>query len=422
MNTGFLPVFKNLPEQHMFNEWYAKDTSKKVRAVFRNKGMSGQRLGGIVPYGYIKGEGGQLLIDEETAPVVKLIFQLCVEGHGTGKIARMLKEREIPTPGTINFQRTGRTSRYHPDAPCTWREETISGILAQDAYLGQTTNFKYSKPSFKSKKTVLNPPEKRMTFENTHPAIIDPDTWEIVQKNREQRRRPMKHDEIGLFSGLAICSGCGKRLYHCRATSLKHEQESYTCGTYRRYRNQCSAHYIRVVVLEELVLQNLQRVVAYAQEDEEEFVRRVMENKLAVQRTEREQSKRKLEKQKRRITELDAIIQRLYEDNVTGKLTDERFTKLSATYEAEQAELKQSVESLRAIVQASEAQAVNIKSFLKIVKKYTEPAELTPQLLHEFVDKIVVHEANKSSGHRIQRIDVYYNFIGEIDFSPEYCG
>ena len=408
------------PFRNIINEWYAKDTSKKVRAVFRNKGMSGQRLGGIAPYGYVKGENGQLLIDEETAPVVKLIFQLCVEGHGTGKIARMLKEREIPTPGTINFQRTGRTSRYHPDAPCLWREETVSGILRQDAYLGRTTNFKYSKPSFKSKKTVLNPPEKRMTFEDTHPAIIDPDTWEIVQKNREQRRRPMKQDEIGLFSGLAVCSGCGKRLYHCRATSLKHEQESYTCGTYRRYRTQCSAHYIRVVVLEELVLQNLQRVVAYAREDEDEFVRRVIENKLAVQRTEQEQSKRKLEKQKRRITELDAIIQRLYEDNVTGKLTNERFAKLSATYETEQAELKQSVESLSAIVEASEAQAVNIKSFLKIVKKYTEPTELTPQLLHEFVDKIVVHEADKSSGHRIQRIDVHYNFIGEVDFSPEF--
>lgn len=410
------------PFRNIINEWYAKDTSKKVRAVFRNKAMSGQRLGGIAPYGYVKGEDGQLLIDEETAPVVKLIFQLCVEGNGTSKIARMLREREIPTPGTINFQRTGRTSRYHPDAPCLWREETISGILEQDAYLGQTTSYKYSKPSFKSKRIVVNPPEKRMTFENTHPAIIDPDTWEIVQKNRAQRQRPTKYDEIGLFSGLAICSGCGKRLYISRASSMKHEQESYNCGTYRRFRNRCTSHYIRVVVLEELVLQNLQRVVAYAQDDEDEFVKRVMENKLAVQRTEQERSKRKLEKQKRRITELDAIIQRLYEDNVTGKLTDERFTKLSATYEAEQAELKQSIESLSVIVEASEAQAVNIKSFLKIVKKYTEPTELTPQLLHEFVDKIVVHEADKSSGHRVQRIDVHYNFIGEIDFSPEYRG
>jgi len=259
-----------------------------------------------------------------------------------------------------------------------------------------------------------------VTFENTHPAIIDPDTWEIVQKNREQRHRPMRQDEAGLFSGLVVCSDCGKRLYLCRSSTMKHEQENYTCGTYRTYRRQCSPHYIRVVVLEKLVLQNLQRIAAYALEDEDEFVRQVMENKLAVQRTEQEQSKRKLEKQKRRITELDTIIQKLYEDNVSGKLTDERFVKLSATYEAEQTELKQSVESLSAMVGAAETQSVNIRSFLKIVKKYTEPTELTPQLLHEFVDKIVVHEGDKSSGHRVQRIDIHYNFIGEIDFSPEY--
>ena len=408
------------PFRNIMNEWYAKDTSKKVRAVLRNKGMSGQRLGGITPYGYIKDESGQLLLDEETAPVVKLIFQLCVEGNGTGKIARILSERAIPTPATVNFQRFGRTKGYHPDMPCLWASESVSSILAQDTYLGQTTNFKYSRPSFKSKRSIRNPAEKHMTFENTHPAIIDADTWEIVQKNRAQRRRPMRQDEVGLFSGLVICSDCGHRLNLCRTSSMKRAEENYTCGTYRRYRNHCTAHYIRVVVLEELVLQNLQRVVAYARDDEDEFVRRVMENKLTIQRTEQEKSKRKLEKQRRRITELDMIIQRLYEDNVTGKLTDERFSKLSATYEAEQTELKQSVESLSAIVEAAEAQVVNVKSFLKIVKKYTEPTELTPQLLHEFVDKIVVHEADKSSGHRVQRIDVHYNFIGEIDFSPEY--
>ena len=405
----------------MFNEWYAKDTSKKVRAVFRNKGMSGQRLGGLTPYGYIKDENGQLVIDEETAPVVKLIFQLCVEGNGTGKIARILTERQIPTPGTIIFRRTGQTGRYHPDDPYQWRTESIAGILAQDAYLGRTTNFKYCKPSFKSKKFYRNPVDKQITFENTHPAIIDMDTWEIVQKNREQRRRPTKQDEVGLFSGLVFCSGCGTRLHLSRSVSLTHEQESYSCGIYRRYRKTCSCHYIRVVVLEQLVLQNLQRIVAYVKDDENEFVRRVMENKLTLQRSEQEQAKRNLEKQKRRISELDAIIQRLYEDNVIGKLTDERFAKLSAGYEKEQAELTKSVVNLTAIVEAAEAQTINIKSFLKIVKKYTEPTELTPELLHEFVEKIVVHEADKSSGRRIQRIDIHYNFIGEIDFSPEYC-
>ena len=258
-----------------------------------------------------------------------------------------------------------------------------------------------------------------MVFEDTHKAIIDPETWEIVQKARVQRRRPTKMGEMGMFSGLAYCSDCGARLYHCRTASWTHEQECYTCATYRNKKG-CSAHYIRAVVLEQLVLQNLQRVVAYAQEDEDEFVRRIMENKMTLQRTEQEKAKRKLEKQERRYNELDTIIQRLYEDHVVGKLSEERFAKLSEGYEQEQAALKQSIEDLSTIVHAAQTQAVNVQSFLKIVKKYTQPTELTPALLREFVEKIVVHAPDKSSGHRVQRIDGHYNFIGEIDFSPEF--
>ena len=407
------------PFRNIINEWYAKDTSKKIRAVFRNKGMSGQRLAVNAPYGYIKGEDGHLLVDEETAPVVELIFQLCVEGNGPGKIARMLKEREIPTPGTITFQRTGQTSRYFPDDPCRWNPATVLSILEQDAYLGRTTNFKTTKLSYKSKKTVINSPDKWAVFEGTHEAIIDKETWEIVQKSREHRRRPTKMGEMGLFSGLAYCADCGAKLYHHRSITLTKEQESYICSNYQS-RKKCTAHYIRAVVLEQLVLQNLQRVVAYAQEDENEFVRRVMENKTAVQRAEQEQAKRKLEKQERRISELDRIIQQLYEDRVSGALSAERFAKLSGGYEKEQEELKQSAKELQAIVNTIETQAVNVQSFLKIVRKYTAPTELTPALLREFVEKIVVHAPDKSSGHRTQRIDVHYNFIGEIDFSPEY--
>lgn len=405
------------PFRNIINEWYAKDTSKKIRAVFRNKGMSGQRLSTNAPYGYTRKEDGHLLVDEETAPAVKLIFQLCVEGNGPGKIARMLKERGIPTPGTIEFRRTGRTRNYHPDNPCRWTSDTIANILGQDAYLGRTTNFKTTRLSYKSKKTIENTPDKWVVFEGTHEAIIDKDTWDAVQKIREQRRRPTKMGELGMFSGLAYCADCGAKLYHCRTTTWTHEQECYTCANYRT-KKQCSAHYIRAVVLEQLVLQNLQRVVAYAQEDEDEFVRRVMENKAAIQRTEQEQAKRKLEKQERRINELDAIIQRLYEDRVVGTLSAERFAKLSDGYEKEQTVLTQSAEELRSVVTAAEAQTVNINSFLKIVKKYTEPTELTPALLREFVGKIVVHAPDKSSGHRVQRIDVHYNFIGEVDFSP----
>ncbi len=407
------------PFRNIINEWYAKDTSKKVRSVFRNKGMSGQRLAVNPPYGYIKGADGHLVIDEETAPVVELIFQLCVEGNGPSKIARMLKERGIPTPGTIEFRRTGRMRNYHPDDPCGWHQRSVVNILEQDTYLGRTTNFKGTKLSYKSKKRIANPPDKWAIFENTHEAIIDKDTWEIVQKAREQRRRPTKMGEMGMFSGLAYCADCGARLYHCRTTSWTHEQECYTCSSYRT-RKQCSAHYIRAVVLEQLVLQNLQRVVAYAQEDEDEFVRLVMTNKLAAQSAEREQAKRKLEKAEHRINELDAIIRRLYEDHVLGKLNEERFAKMSGDYEQEQAELKQTVSELRPTVESAEEQAVNLQSFLKIVRKYTEPTELTPALLREFVEKIIVHAPDKSTGHRIQRIDIHYNFIGEIDFSPEF--
>lgn len=401
------------------NEWYAKDTSKKIRAVFRNKGLSGQRLASNAPYGYIKGEDGHLVVDEETAPVVELIFQLCAEGNGPGKIARMLKEREIPTPGTIAFRRTGQTSRYYPDAPCRWNPATVLSILGQDAYLGRTTNFKTTKLSYKSKKTIFNPPDKRAVFENTHEAIIDKETWELVQKNREQRRRPTKLGEMGMFSGLAYCADCGAKLYHHRTSSYSKEQENYICANYQT-RRQCTAHYIRAVVLEQLVLQNLQRVVVYAQDDEDAFVRRVIENKTAVQQAEQEQARRRLDKQERRANELDVIIQRLYEDRVAGTLSVERFAKLSDGYEKEQAELKQSIEELREVVATAEAQTVNIQSFMKIVKKYTEPTELTPTLLREFVEKVVVHAPDKSSGHRVQRIDVHYNFIGEIDFSPEF--
>ena len=408
------------PFRNIINEWYAKDTSKKIRDVFRTKGLAGERLGGVAPYGYLIGPEGKLIVDEETAPVVKEIFRLCVEGNGPGKIARILRERKIPTPGTIEFERKGFTRYYRPDNPYKWTTQSISWILDRDTYLGWTTNFKYSKVSYKSKKQVINPPEKRVTFKDTHEAIIDLDTWEIVQKAREQRHRPMRQDNMALFSGVLFCAECGTRLYVFRSSSQGQNGTAYICGHYRG-RKKCTSHYIREVVLKELVLQNLQRVVGYAQLDEAEFANRVMANKLSLQIDEHDKAKKRIAKAERRIKELDTIIQRLYEDSVSGKITDERFIKLSATYEKEQAELEQSVSDLRDILKQAQAEAVNIDSFLQTVRKCTAPSELTPAILHEFVDKIIIHEADKSSGKRRQQIDVHYNFIGEIDLSPEYC-
>ena len=285
--------------------------------------------------------------------------------------------------------------------------------------MGRTSNFKTSRISYKSKKVVNTPPEKWVTFENTHEAIIDVELWNSVQKIRSQRRRPTKMGEMGMFSGLAYCADCGSKLYHCRSGSWSYEQECYTCSAYRTRKN-CSAHYIRAVVLEQLVLQNLQRVIAYVQEDESEFVRLVTRNLNAAQTEELEQAKRLLEKNMRRADELDTIIQRLYEDNISGKLTDDRFKKLSEAYEQEQAALRESIPTLTARVESIDSKAVNLQHFLKLVRKYTQPEKLTPAMLRELVEKVVVYAPDKSSGHRIQRIDVHYTFIGKIDFSPEY--
>ena len=407
------------PFRNIINEWYAKDTSKKIRAVFRAKGLSGKRLSTQTPYGYLKGENGQLIEDTETAPVVRLIFRLAVEGNGPGKIARILREKQIVTPGTLEFQRTGRTSRYNPEFPYQWNESTVVNILEQKDYLGNTYNFKTTKKSYKSKKVIRNPEEKQAVFENTHVALIDQETWDLVQKARQSRRRPTKMGDMGMFSGMVYCADCGNKLHLCRTKSWDRSLDNYVCGTYKRKRGECSAHYIRSTVLETLVLDNLRKVIAYVRDYEDDFVRQVTENKAAEQMQVLSASKRQLEQQARRIAEIDNIIKRLYEDNLNGKLSDSRFSKMSADYEKEQQELESNHAELKKTVDAFVEKALNIKSFLKCVRKYTEPCELTPDILHELVEKIIVYAPDKSSGHRTQQIDIYYNFVGKFPLSQE---
>ena len=407
------------PFRNIINEWYAKDTSKKIRAVFRAKGLSGKRLSTQAPYGYLKGQNGQLIEDTETAPVVRLIFRLAVEGNGPGKIARILREKQIVTPGTLEFQRTGRTSRYNPEFPYQWHESTVVNILEQKDYLGNTYNFKTTKKSYKSKKVIRNPEEKQAVFENTHVALIDQETWDLVQKARQSRRRPTKMGDMGMFSGMVYCADCGNKLHLCRTKSWDRSLDNYVCGTYKRKRGECSAHYIRSTVLETLVLDNLRKVIAYVRDYEDDFVRQVTENKAAEQMQVLSASKRQLEQQARRIAEIDNIIKRLYEDNLNGKLSDSRFSKMSADYEKEQQELESNHAELKKTVDAFVEKALNIKSFLKCVRKYTEPCELTPDILHELVEKIIVYAPDKSSGHRTQQIDIYYNFVGKFPLSQE---
>lgn len=407
------------PFRNIMNEWYAKDTSKKIRAVFQAKGMSGKRLSSKIPYGYLLGEDGKLVKDEETAPVVQMIFQLCAEGNGTGKIARILRERNINTPSTMKFLRTGETQFYRADDPCGWSASTVASLLEHKEYLGHTVNFKTYSKSYKNKRRFFTPEDQQVVFENTHEPIIDKEIWELVQRNRQQRRRPTKSDGIALFSGLLFCSDCGSRLSAQRIEYRGMESKKYVCSKYKNSRggHPCTIHYIREDDLAKLVLENLRKVIAYAQDYEDEFVQLVTDNTLAEQAKQQTSAKRTLAQQTRRIGELDTIIQQLFENMATGVLTTERFAKLSATYEQEQKELEASTAALKDTIQACESQQVNVKSFLKLVRSYTEPEQLTPEILRMFVEKIIVHDSVWTNRHRTQQIDIHYNFVGELDFS-----
>lgn len=405
--------------KNLFNEWMVKDTSKKIKAVFKSKGMSGKPLTSHPPYGYIMGEDGMFAIDEETAPVVKQIYALCLAGNGPGKIARMLTEQNIPTPGTMEYQRTGNTRRYYPDYPCRWSATTVGHILERQEYIGNTVNFKTEQVSYKFKGTVYTP-EREMVFENTHPAIIDKATWERVQELRKQRKRPNRYGEVGLFSGLVFCADCGSVMYQQRYDKPNRKQDCYICGSYKKRTADCTAHFIRTDLLAEGVTANLKAITGFAAKNEERFAKLLQAQTEDGGKKKAAARKREMEATEKRMTEVKAIFKRLYEDTVSGRITDERFAELSADYEQEQTELKERIASLQAEQDKAQESAANAEKFLSVVRKYTSFEELTPTLLREFVEKIVVHETVALDGkrrgkQRTQAIEIYYSFVGKLD-------
>ena len=411
------------PFRNIINEWYAKDTSKKIRAVMKVKGNAGEHLTTNAPYGYMKDPANpkQWVRDNDAANVVYDIGLYVMDGYGPSQIARLLKQRKILTPAAY-YESKGINCNVKPqDDPYGWNASTVAHILDRwREYLGHTVNFKTTKKSYKSKKKIQNPESEWVIFENTHEPIWTESIADAVRLARQTRRRPTKMGEMGMFSGMMFCADCGSIMYQCRATGFRREQEYYLCAGYRKSRDICgSTHSILTVILEELILQNLCKVVSYAREQEDQFVKMVMDM------DEKERSKGLAKKKKlltdaeKRISELDRIFKHLYEDNITGKLTDERFKKLSADYEAEQAALQTQANSLREEIQEEESKCANVERFLSIVRKYTEIPELTPHILHEFVEKIVVHAATDphSKTNRKQEVDIYYKGIGILEMS-----
>ena len=408
------------PFINIFNEFYAKDTSKKIRAVFKAKGQSGKPLCTNPPYGYKKDpdDKNRWIVDDEAAAVVKEIFHLCMSGYGPTQIAKELRKRRIETPAEYG-KRVGvnvpSAKLRENDDPCRWTTSTVVHILERREYTGCTVNFKTYKKSYKSKKQVKNDPSEWAIFEGMHEAIIETEVYDTVQKIRDGRRRQTPMGEMPALSGMVYCADCGHKLYQVRGRCLP-QSEYMVCATYRKKgKSVCPSHQIRNSVIEQLLLDDLQRVTAYARNHEDEFLRLVTRNSEKALDRELRDCRKEYEQAKARIAKLDTLIQRIYEDNVEGKISDDRFAKLSGNYETEQAQLQSRVEELQRFLDDAKEKSLNADHFLALVRKYTDIRELDAEIIREFVERINVFQAEKVDGHRQQRILIIYNCIGAVD-------
>ena len=408
------------PLRNWFNEFYARDTSKKIRAVKQAKAQRGERVNGEVPYGYIAdpNDRNHLIPDPETAHVVKQIFAMYVRGDRICEIQNWLRDNEILTVGELRYRRTGRTQHPRPqlNAWYNWPEKTLYDILARQEYLGHTITAKTYKVSYKCKKTRKNAEDKRYFFPNTHEPLIDEETFALAQKRIATRHRPTKSDEIDLFSGLLFCGDCGYKMYLQKGAGTPERKHAYTCGNYRnRARNDflCTTHYIRKSVLKELVLADLQRIMSYVKGHEQEFIQTATECSEQAMKKALGHQRKELDKAEARLGEINLLFRKLYEDNALGRLSNEQFVFLTSGYEDEKAALTKRVAELRKELDTAAERSADVKRFVALVRRYTEISELTYENVHEFIDRILVYELDKNTNTR--KIEIFYSFVGKVD-------
>jgi DNA invertase Pin-like site-specific DNA recombinase len=407
------------PFLNIMSEWYARDTSRKIKTVLHSKGCSGRRLTSSAVYGYRKSpdDKNQWIIDEEAAEVVRRIFQMTIEGKGPFQIARILAKERVTRPSVYIARRDGE--RYTPagaSKPYSWSGCTVKDIIARPEYIGHTVNFRTGKESYKDKKRTRYPKEEWLVFEGTQEPIVDAETWKTAQRCRRTIRRYDKAGTPNHMTGLVYCADCGSRMYRHRKLAVTYDsQDFYSCKDFSSYSPECTMHYIKTSVLRALVLDAIKRTSAFVLTDEGEFIRRVREASELKSAEEAKAKKGKLTKNQKRHAELDAIIMRLYEDKVTGSLSAKRFETLSGEYEGEQEELERQIAGLQAELDRFSADGKKADKFIEIVRRYTDFSELTPAMLNEFVEKILVHESERINGKRVQKVEIYLNFIGEFD-------
>jgi len=408
------------PFKNVFNEWYAKDTSKKIRAVFKAKGNSGKHLTTNPPFGYIKdpNDKDKWIIDEEAAATVRRIFQMFVDGVRMPEIARKLTEENVETPQLYNIHR-GRSIHKLSEYPEIWSVGTIKNMLDRVAYAGHTVNFQTAKKSYKNKKQVRLPKESWIIYRNTQEPIIDEKTFATAQQMRNVKRAYTKFNEPNMFSGLLYCADCGNRLTIQRVAKHRN-MDNFSCATYRKKKKGlCSSHRILVSDLETIVKEDLQKVCEYVFLHEKEFTDEYLSG--SKKETDKFQAKMKAELKRlsERQEEIGKIIRKLYEDNVNGRITDERFDFLAKSYEDEGNDLKTKIQELQNALASSVQDEEKLSKFLKVVKSYTEIEELTPEILNSFIEKIYIGETEKYDGRKMQEVEIIYKFVGAINL-PQY--
>jgi DNA invertase Pin-like site-specific DNA recombinase len=411
-----------MPIHNVFNEWYAAQTSKKIRAVWKSKADRGERISATVPYDYRKSEDDpkQWVIDEAAAEVVRHIFALCVEGLGSTKIANRLREEHVLVP-TAYFLSIGRAASNKPPIdPYAWESTTIRNILENRQYTGCTVNFKSTIVSYKVHKKVQNEPENWQIIPNTQEAIIDEETFNTVQELRKGRRRNTATGRTSLFSGLVYCGDCGSHLYFCASKSISEKQEFFRCSAYKENRGSCTIHYIRNVVLEEMVLETVKAAARYISEYEPVFLYLYSKQHALSKAQNLRTAKQQLEQSKRRIGEIDKLITAVFEQHVLGKLSDERFMKMSADYEAEQRRLREYVATAETDILTAEQEKVDLRSFLAAIRNCTNLTELTPTLVNTLIKRIEVFNSEKGAdGKKHVPITIHFRAVGVISIPDE---
>lgn len=414
------------PFLNIMNEWYAKDTSNKIRAIFRSRMQDGKRCSGAIPYGYRRDpeDKNHLLIDEEAAKVVRRIYQMVIDGMGSQAIANQLTADNVLIPSAYLEQSEHGESRNHSyHDPCRWNCTTVSYILDKQEYMGHTVLGKTICENFKTKKRRKARPDELIIFENTHEPIIDAETWHLVQKLRRRTRRKLANGSYShRLSGLVYCADCGKRLSYSSPQS-QHRPDgktydadsSFRCPTYKSMYGECTMHYIKSSTLDKLVDEAVRKIARYVLRNEQAFLEQVRVLTSADQKQTQSEDKKELVNIKKRIAELDNYIKRLYEGNASGKIPDRQFEKLMAQYDSEQQELEERVKEIEVSIHEIQQESENGQQFVRLVQKYRDLTEIDQTALNEFIDKVVVHEATGGrTADRSQQIDIYFNFIGQF--------